>query len=248
MTLVLLALSLLLLVVGIRWFMNRAPQRGKRFLLQLLLIGLALLGLWLAMTGRLHWLVALFSSLLPFARRLIPLLLPLLRWLPKLLGRRQSGGRQPKTRQQSDIETAWLAMTLDHDSGTISGVIHGGPFSGSTLQQLSDDQLIQLYQLCISKDPQALKLLDSYIDRHRPGINAGDTQPDNNNDGDQRPYSNGSNLSREEAYQVLGLEPGAGRDAIIQAHKRMIQKVHPDRGGSNYLAAKINQAKQRLLS
>ncbi len=245
MTVIIVVLALLVLVLGLRWFLRRAPQRGKRFLLQLLLIVLALLGLWLALTGRLHWLVALFSSLLPFARRLIPLLFPLLRWLPKLLRQRNSRRSQTKTGQQSHIQTAWLSMTLDHDSGDISGSISGGPFAGSTLQQLSDEQLIELYQLCLSKDPQALKLLDSYIARHRAGVEANSNE---DQQADQQTGSESDNLSAKEAYQVLGLEPGASREQIIQAHKRMMQKVHPDRGGSNYLAAKINQAKQRLLS
>lgn len=136
-------------------------------------------------------------------------------------------------------------MTLDHDSGEISGEINGGPFNGSTLQQLSDQQLIELYQLCISKDPQALKLLDSYIERHRQHM-AGD-RGSNERQQHQEKVQPNTELSQEEAYQVLGLEPGASEGEIIKAHKRMMQKVHPDRGGSNYLAAKINQAKQRLL-
>ncbi|MEH6649744.1 MAG: DnaJ domain-containing protein [Motiliproteus sp.] len=244
MTILIFALTLILLVYGIRGFLHRAPQRGKRFLLQLLLVVVALLALWLAMTGRLHWLVALFSSLLPFGRRLLPLLFPLFRWWR---GRNPS---QPQSTpgQQSAIETAWLTMTLDHDSGEISGVIRNGPFSGSQLQQLSDQQLIDLYQLCISKDPQALKLLDSYIDRHRPHMasnnGSSEQQHEQHNDGTAQ---SSTDLSKEEAYQVLGLEPGASESEIIKAHKRMMQKVHPDRGGSNYLAAKINQAKQRLL-
>lgn len=240
MTILIFALTVILLVSGIRWFLHQAPQRGKRFLLQLLLVIVALLALWLAMTGRLHWLVALFSSMLPFTRRLLPLLWPLFRWWRG----RNSSRKRSSTGQQSVVETAWLKMILDHDSGEVSGEIHGGPFNGHTLQQLSDQQLIELYQLCISKDPQALKLLDSYIDRHRPHM-AGDSGSNEQQHDEQAQSS--TELSQEEAYQVLGLEPGASESEIIKAHKRMMQKVHPDRGGSNYLAAKINQAKQRLL-
>ncbi|MEH6471777.1 MAG: DnaJ domain-containing protein [Halopseudomonas sp.] len=245
MSILIVALTFIVLIVGIRWFLRRAPQRGKHFLLQLLLVMLALLGLWLALTGRLHWLFALFSSLLPFGRRLLPLLLPLLRWLPQLKRSRQrSRTKHSKTDQQSQVSTRWLAMTLDHDSGAITGQIIDGPFTGRYLNELSDAELVRLYQDCLKHDPEGVKLLDSYITRHRPELQtSGDQQ---SSEGQQR-VDNPTDISTDEAYRILGLEPGASAEEITQAHKRMMQKMHPDRGGSNYLAAKINQAKQRLL-
>jgi len=56
-----------------------------------------------------------------------------------------------------------------------------------------------------------------------------------------------NNMSKDKAYDVLGLKPGATKEEIIAAHKKMMQKVHPDRGGSDYLAAEINTAKDTLL-
>jgi hypothetical protein len=253
LSILILALTILLLVMGIRWFLGRAPQLGKRFLLQLLLVTLALLGIWLTLSGRLPWLLGLFSALLPFTHKLLPLLLPLLRWLPKLYRysqQRRTGPGSSTAGQQSEIKTRWLAMSLDHDSGNIAGTIVAGPFAGRQLAELSDQELYTLYRQAIRKDPEGVKLLDAYIARHRPDIRP-DSHSNNQSSEDeprQASSSSDSNISTADAYQILGLEPGASEQEIIKAHKRMMQKNHPDRGGSNYLAAKINQAKQRLLS
>lgn len=63
----------------------------------------------------------------------------------------------------------------------------------------------------------------------------------------QNPMVNEKTMSAAEAYQVLGLTPNATKQDIIEAHRKLMQKNHPDRGGSDYLAAKINLAKKILL-
>ena len=130
-------------------------------------------------------------------------------------------------------------MRLDHDSGQMSGAILEGRFRGRMIEELGLEQLIELFAETRREDPESAAVLEAYLDRVHGEAWRAATESAGGGGGEV--------LSREDAYQILGLEPGASADQVREAHRRLMQKIHPDHGGSNYLAAKINQAKDLLL-
>ncbi len=159
------------------------------------------------------------------------------------------GGASRSSGQSSTVETATIRMTLAHDTGEMDGTVLKGRFSGQRLAGLSFEDLIALLRECRTGDPEAAQLLEAYLDRvHSNAWQAhqnGGTQDGKKSD-TSGARSHGD-MDVEEAYATLGLEPGASADAVKQAHRRLMKKLHPDQGGSTYLASKINQAKDVLL-
>jgi hypothetical protein len=143
--------------------------------------------------------------------------------------------------QTSQVRSQFLDMTLDHDSGELTGRIVAGPHAG---QALDEFDLPQLAAMITSFDAESVALLESYLDRRFPAWRQ-DAQGDAAR-GQRRPAASGK-MTDEEAYQILGLQPGAGRDEIGRAHRALMKKLHPDQGGSTYLAARVNEAKDTLL-
>lgn len=176
-------------------------------------------------------------------------LLPaLVRW--RAMKRMAKNWAGPSPGQKSRIETRFLNMTLDHDSGEMGGTVVEGRFKGRALDELSGEELSSLLRECRAGDEPSARILEAYLDRRRgaewreewaEGASAGASAGGNGG------FAPGA-MTREEAYQILGLKPGARADEIKQAHRQLMTKIHPDRGGSTYLAAKINQAKDVLLS
>lgn len=143
----------------------------------------------------------------------------------------------------SHVRSAALEMELDHSSGAMNGMVLAGQHEGKELDQLSEDDLAGLRKE-ITNDGESLALLDAYLDRRLPGWREnGEFDP---GAGQGSPSGSGP-MSEQEAYEVLGLSPGAGADAIRKAHRRLMKTAHPDSGGSTFLAAKINEAKDVLL-
>ena len=143
--------------------------------------------------------------------------------------------------QTSQVRSPFLMMTLDHDSGTLSGQILAGPHAGHLLDEFDLPQLAGFFT---GLDAESAALLESYLDRRFPAWRQ-DTESDRAG-GQSRAAASGK-MTIEEAYQILGLQPGAGSDEIGRAHRALMKKLHPDQGGSTYLAARVNEAKDTLL-
>lgn len=241
----LLLIAAVLSAIGWAWVRSQPPAQRARAAAMLVAIAAVLIIAFLALSGRFYLVLALLAGLLPLARRLLP---------GMVLGRLFRGGipgmggrAQPKPGNSSRVATSILEMTLDHDSGDMSGRVLAGPMSGRSLSDLGETDFIELLRYCRQSDEDSARLLESYLDR-RFGDSWREDDPSSAGDDAQGNYAEGSpSLSEQDALEILGLEQGATREDIVQAHRHMMQKMHPDRGGSTYLAALINRAKEVLL-
>jgi len=145
------------------------------------------------------------------------------------------------TGRVSRVKAPQLEMELDHDSGKMTGTILSGRYQATSLDALDVPALVTWMS---EIDPESAALLAAYLDRrdarwreHADGSAA---------TGQSQPAGTGK-MSDHEAEQILGVAPGAAADEISRAHRRLMKKLHPDQGGSTYLAARINEAKEILL-
>lgn len=219
------------------WFMNADPAKIRQTAkwLGLTLLGFAIVSL--IFFRRFDWLMYAGVVGLPFLLRAGALF--------RRFRNAVKTARGPSSGQSSSVRTATLAMTLDHDSGGIDGEVLRGRFAGAPLSQLSFSELLELLEDCSRNDPQSVAVLESYLDAAhgadwRASAASASGAQDNHRD-------SSGNMTRARALDVLGLEEGADEAAIREAHRRLMMANHPDRGGSGYLAAQINEAKDVLL-
>ena len=154
-----------------------------------------------------------------------------------------AGWRSADRTRESVARSASIEMRLDRQSGRMSGRITAGPYAGRSLNEMTRDDCLMVYRFCQSNDPEGAALLEAYFDRR---FAAWRQAQQGDGDARARGWSGGA-LSRDEAYEILGLPQGAGREEIIAAHRSLMKKLHPDHGGSTALAARVNQAKDVLL-
>ncbi len=259
-----LALAVLLAVV-LRWVAATDPRALLR--LMLWTVGGLLLAtvLFLAVTGRLAWAAAALAALLPWLFRALrmaafgPGLARLLRTLGMMgggmggLGGGPGGGGRaaPDPDDVSTVETGFLRMSLNHATGAMEGTVRSGAFAGRILDDLNGDDLAALWRE-LRDDPESARVLEAWLERAHPDwVRPGDDRADGagGRATDAPPGGGqGGALTRAEALAVLGLEDGADARDIKAAHRRLITMVHPDRGGSPYLAARLNEARDLLLN
>jgi hypothetical protein len=227
----------------VRGLVNADPKVVVRVLKWGGIVVVCLFVLYLATIGRLGLLTGVVAAAMPI----------FLRW--RALARMAKGFRGPSPGQSSDIETPYLRMSLDHDTGVLRGTILNGRFRGRLLEELSLEELLQLLHELRVEDEQSATILETYIERiHGTDWRAQAGGAGAHGNGDARAGAGSrwggrppGGMTVEEALEVLGLEEGASKDDIKEAHRRLMLKNHPDHGGSTYLAAKINQAKDLLL-
>jgi hypothetical protein len=227
------ALALLVAVaLGIAWFLRANPSSLARLARPILVI-LGVLGV---------------GGLLIFAVPVLPTLLPELFGLAGIVAtaliaraarrRPAPGFGAPGAGQRTETRTAFLEAWIDHATGDVGGSVLQGRFVGRTLDGLADAELLELHGEC-AHDADSIRVLEAYLDRRLGSAWRRAQEPP--------PRNPRVDMTRQEALSVLGLAEGASPDEIRAAHRRLIQRVHPDVGGSADLAARINRAKDALL-
>lgn len=228
-----------LILIG-RWYVSADPKLLAKALTRLALVLVVVLVLFLAFTGRIGWALgaaaALFPALLTFLRTARTA-----RNFSRMAG---AGGGQTST-----VNTRFLCVTLNHDTGEVDGEVIEGPFAGRALNALSLLELVELLKQCWVEDRQSTQVLEAYLDRVHPDWRSrASADFSDGRSGEGARAQGGGEMTREEAYDILGLQRGAGEAEIKAAYHRIIGALHPDRGGSNFLAAKVNEAKDLLLN
>ena len=220
------------MAIGIGWFLRANPSSLARSVRRMV-FGLVIVAAGVALV---------------FSVRFLPEILPELLGLLGLVGsallarflrhRPSDGFSAPGGRQRTEVRTAFLRAWIDHATGEVGGAVLAGRFAGRTLDSLSDGELLE-ERIEAASDADSVRVLEAYLDRRLgPGWRTAQKQA---------PSAGKSDMTREEAFAVLGLPDGAAADDIRAAHRRLIQRVHPDAGGSADLAARINRARDILL-
>lgn len=237
---ILLLAVLIAVLVFFSWY-KRAPRAQRKKITNRILIvsGVGVL-LVLILTGRLNPLFALVAAAVPLAYRA----LSLLQLFQGVKGASHAfkAARGPSQGQKSEVETRFLRMTLNHDTGDMDGDVLEGPNRGERLSDLGLPELLSMLHEYRRADAQSAAVLEAFLDR-----NFADEWRESEGEAEHGRSEGDGKMGVAEAREILGVGTDATRDQIIEAHRHLMQKVHPDRGGSTYLAAKINEAKRVLL-
>ncbi|MEX2352941.1 MAG: molecular chaperone DnaJ [Gammaproteobacteria bacterium] len=231
---------IILLLGGIvfwwHWQNTPGPAQRKKLLQKTIIGALLVISILLVVTGRMHWLGVVFAGILAFLKQGLGLLI---RYFPMLTQLYRSWGSQSNSARVSTISTEIIELTLDKNTGQLSGTVLSGEFRNRPLNELNQQQLSRLMEYCHSNDPESGRLLQNYIDK-RFG---------NGGSGQGRTAATvSSEMTEQEALQVLGLTGTPTKEEITGAYRKIMQQLHPDRGGNDYFAAKANEAREILMA
>ncbi len=231
----------LALFAVIMWFQIRSvsnPRKRKELTRKMLLWSTVGILVVLAASGRMHWVGAALAALLPLIRPLLFFALQNVPLLAAMYKRYASGSSAKST---SSVESDYLAMQLNHDTGEFNGDILQGPHEGRQLSDLDQAQLQELLSYYGLHDYDSARLLESYMEQRFEQ----DFESAEQSESNSQVHPDGMN--QDEALAILGLDESADKADIIAAHRVLMQKLHPDRGGNDYLASKLNEARDFLL-
>ena len=230
-------LLLIMIILAGRWYVGADSRSIINFFKWIFFIGVGSLALFFLITGKLGWVFMGLPLFIPIIMRLRAL-----KRAYKTFSRMTGVGGNKKFDQVSEVETDTLRIALNQETGEIKGEVLKGPLKGRHIEDLSHCNLLELLDYCRVKDSQTAQILEAYLDRIDKNWREKDKGAEQFTNTDKnRP------MDRSEALKVLGLSEGATELDIKDAYYNLIRNLHPDRGGSDYLAAKINQAKDLLL-
>ena len=235
---VLIVFALIGLGLLVHWFLRTEP---RQILKTLRWAGLALaviIGVVLIATKQFQLIYALAIFLLPWLLRV------------RALRNRMKTARGPTPGQASEVRTRFVVMQLDHDTGHMDGIVQEGPFNGRALSDMSLEDVVDLFRQAVAEDEASAQVLQAYLERMhgedwraRSGAAGAGAGAAGGGAGGPSPGP----IGVEEARAILGVGPNASDDEIKRAHRSLMKQFHPDHGGSDYLAARINEAKEVLL-
>ena len=199
-------------------------------------IGVVLLAV-IVLSGRWGWLWTLLFFAIPWLNRF------------RTLSTMRKNAQGPRPGQSSQISTRFVFVELDHDTGEMAGEVTDGQFSGRRLDQLTLGELIEVWRECVAEDEQSRFVMENFLDRGHPEwrtvAGAGPREETAGARSDS-PWTK-TGMSADEACKILGVALGATPEDIESAYRRVMKSAHPDQGGSDWMAAKVNQAKELLL-
>lgn len=222
------------------WTNTPEPEQRKRLLQRSVLGGAIIIIVLLILTGHLHWFGAVLAGLLAMLRQNLGLLV---RYAPVIsrLYRSHVSGAGPAG--FSTLNSRFIQINLNLDTGVVSGRVLAGEFKGRLLDEMSRSEIDRLADICKLQDAESSRLLSGYVSA-RFGGHAGP-----GSDGrDRSDIRTEPTMTIEEALRVLGLKGTPTKQEITGAYRKIMQQIHPDRGGNEYFAAKVNQARDVLNS